>query len=110
MRIFPMKAMAAVFVLSFVALSQNTPETYRRAVIRPGPEPGIRFSSGLSVCDEALRNGHWVSRYWLSSGMVKPDIHLDHERSIAGKLPLDAFQLSLEGQSLDGTWEWVSAI
>ncbi len=50
-----------------------------------------------------------MSRYWLSSGMVKPENHLDHERAAFGKLPLDAFQLSLEGQSLDGTWEWVNA-
>jgi hypothetical protein len=78
-------------------------------VIRTGPEPGIRFTSALSVCDEALRNGHWVSRYWLSSGMVKPEFHLDRERASFGRLPLDAFQLSLEGQSLDGTWEWVNA-
>src|SRR5262249_21768083 len=44
-----------------------------------------------------------------SSGMVKPEFHLDRERESFGRLPLDAFQLSLEGQSLDGTWEWVNA-
>jgi alpha-galactosidase len=41
--------------------------------------------------------------------MVKPEFHLDRERESFGRLPLDAFQLSLEGQSLDGTWEWVNA-
>jgi alpha-galactosidase len=103
------KLLLAFFAVCLLALGQSVPGNYRRAVVRSGPEPGIRFTSGLSVCDEALRNGHWVSRYWLSSGMVKPENHLDHERSLFGGLPLDAFQLSLEGQSLDGTWEWVGA-
>jgi alpha-galactosidase len=103
------KLLLAFFAVCLLALGQSVPGNYHRAVVRSGPEPGIRFTSGLSVCDEALRNGHWISRYWLSSGMVKPENHLDHERSLFGGLPLDAFQLSLEGQSLDGTWEWVGA-
>ena len=78
------KLLSDIFRRSVLALGQTAPETYRRAVIRSGPEPGIRFTSGLSVCDEALRNGHWVSRYWLSSGMVKPENHLDHERAAFG--------------------------
>jgi alpha-galactosidase len=103
------KFLSAIFMVGLAAFAQDAPTNYRRAVVRSGPEPGIRFSSGLSVCDEALRNGHWVSRYWLSSGMIKPENHLEHERSVFGSLPLDAFHLSLEGQSLDGTWEWVNA-
>jgi alpha-galactosidase len=103
------KLLLAFFAVCLSALSQGAAGNYRRAVVRSGPEPGIRLTSGLSVCDEALRNGHWVSRYWLSSGMVKPENHLDQERRLFGGLPLDAFQLSLEGQSLDGTWEWVGA-
>jgi len=103
------KLVLAFFAVCLSALSQGAAENYRRAVVRSGPEPGIRFTSGLSVCDEALRNGHWVNRYWLSSGMVKPENHLDQERRLFGGLPLDAFQISLEGQSLDGTWEWVGA-
>jgi alpha-galactosidase len=103
------RVFSAIFAVCFAVLAQTAPETYRRAVVQTGAEPSIRFSSGLSVCDEALRDGHWVSRYWLSSGMVKPEFHLAHERTAFGRLPLDAFQLSLEGQSLDGTWEWVNA-
>ena len=101
-----MKVLFVAFVACVAALSQTAPESYRRAVIRAAPsaEPGIRFSSGLPVCDEALRNGHWVSRYWLSTGMVKPENHLAHEAIAFRGLPLDAFQLSLEGQSLDGTY------
>jgi alpha-galactosidase len=38
--------------------------------------------------------------------MVKPENHLDQERKLFSGLPLDAFQLSMEGQNLEGTWEW----
>ena len=103
------QAFPAFFAICFTLLGQTPSGRYMRAVMKTGPEPGIRFSSGLSVCDEALRDGHWVSRYWLSSGMVKPENHLERERTQFRGLPLDAFQLSLEGQSLDGTWEWVGS-
>ena len=61
------------------------------------------------VCDEALRNGRWVSRYWLSTGMIKPEFHLDGERAALEKLPIDAFDLAMEGQDLAGSWQWVRA-
>ena len=60
------QAIAAFFIACFAALSQTAPNSYRRSD-PGGGEPSTRFSSGLSVCDEALRDGHWVSRYWLSS-------------------------------------------
>jgi hypothetical protein len=34
----------------------------RYAFVRTGQYPGVRFTSGLTVCDEELRNGRWVSR------------------------------------------------
>jgi len=79
---------------------------YTSAVIRAGAEPGIRFTSGLMVCDEALRAGHWVNRYWLSTGLVKPEFHL---ASQAQRSALDSFELAIEDQDLAGTWRWVSA-
>ena len=51
------------------------------AVVRPGEEPGVRLHSGLAVCDEGLVGGRWVNRYWLSTGMVKPEFHLVMERA-----------------------------
>jgi alpha-galactosidase len=82
---------------------------YRDAAVRSGLEPGVRFSSGLTVCDEVLRNGHWVNRYWLSTGMIKPEFHLEGEkRSFEGQ-PMDAFELGMEGQDLGGSWRWVKA-
>ncbi|MGA7633160.1 MAG: hypothetical protein WCB11_20545, partial [Terriglobales bacterium] len=52
----------------------------RSARIRTGAFPGVRFNSGLTVCDEELRHGRWVSRYWDSSGQIVADIQIDAER------------------------------
>jgi len=103
-------------ILSLVALvhvpaieAADAPARCARAVVRTGGEPGVRYSSGLTVCDEALRAGHWINRYWLATGLVKPEFHLEDERS-SGTTPLsDAFELSVEGQDLGGTWKWVKA-
>jgi hypothetical protein len=62
---------AAVSALSclFLVLLQSplfaavTPDQGpRSAVIHTGERPGVRFSSGLTICDEELRNGRWVNR------------------------------------------------
>ena len=79
------------------------------AFIRTGQFPGVRFNSGLTVCDEELRNGRWVSRYWDSSGQIIADIQIDGERQQMDMLPVDAFKLVMEGQELSGTWKWVGA-
>ena len=91
----------------FVAAAP-TPK-YSAAVIRQGAEPGIRFVSGLTVTDEALRKGHWVNRYWLSTGLIKPEAHLELERPMAETLPTDAFELAIENEDLAGSWRWVKA-
>src|ERR1019366_5193841 len=39
-------------------------------------QQGIRFTSGLTVCDEVLWKGRWVNRYWLSTGFIEPEVHL----------------------------------
>jgi hypothetical protein len=54
---------------------------YRDAAVSACLESGVRFSSELTVCDEAPRGGHWVNRYWLSTGMVKPEFHLEGEKN-----------------------------
>lgn len=87
----------------------NATEKHSSAVVRTTPEAGVRFMSGLTVCDEVLRNGRWLNRYWLSTGMVKPDFHLSREvRSFDGA-PQDAFELFMEGQDLAGSWRWVGS-
>ena len=81
----------------------------RSAFIRTGPFPGVRFHSGLTVCDEELRNGRWVSRYWESSGQIVANIQIEAERQQMDTLPVDAFKLAMEGQELSGTWKWIGA-
>jgi alpha-galactosidase len=81
----------------------------RAAVVRTGPIPGVRFNSGSTVCDEELRNGRWVSRYWESTGQIMADIQMDGERQQMDALPVDAFKLEIEGQELSGTWKWIGA-
>ena len=81
----------------------------RAAVVRTGPIPGVRFNSGSTVCDEELRNGRWVSRYWESTGQIVADIQMDGERQQMDALPVDAFKLEIEDQELSGTWKWIGA-
>ncbi len=106
-----LRAIAVLLILATIALPSvaappASEQAYRNALIREGPHPGIRFSSGLAVCDEELRNGRWLSRYWMSSGQIKPEVHLEGERDAREKLPIDAFELSVEGQDLAGSWRW----
>ncbi|MFN7995116.1 MAG: alpha-galactosidase [Bryobacteraceae bacterium] len=96
-----------LLVIGTLACSaEGASDRYTSAVIRGGAEPGIRFSSGLTVCDEVLRAGHWVNRYWLSTGMIVPEFHLAQQNR---QPPIDSFELGIEGQDLAGTWRWASA-
>ena len=108
---FPV-AMVALFVVFLCPITFGVvpPDpSYRAAVIRSSPFPGIRFSSGLTVCDEEFRNGRLLSRYWGSNGQVVADAHLAGERWAMDMLPVDAFKLEIEGQELSGTWKWIGA-
>ena len=80
---------------SFLFAAVATEQGPRSAVIRTGQFPGVRFSSGLTVCDEELRHGRWVSRYWESSGQIVADIQIDAERAQMDNLPVDAFRLEI---------------
>jgi alpha-galactosidase len=94
---------------SFLFAAITPEQGPRSALIRTGQFPGVRFSSGLTVCDEELRHGRWVSRYWESSGQIVADIQIDAERQQMDTLPVDAFKLEIEGQDLAGTWKWIKA-
>ncbi len=94
------------FLLAAVAAVDQAP---RSAFVRTGSFPGVRFSSGLTTCDEELRNGRWVTRYWDSSGQIIADIQIEAERQQMDTLPIDAFKLEMEGQELSGTWKWIGA-
>jgi len=78
-------------------------------MIRLGQFPGVRFTSGLTICDEELQSGRWVNRYWESSGQIVAETQLEEQRQRMDPLPVDAFRLEIEGQDLSGTWKWVAA-
>ncbi len=76
--------------------------------------PRARYSSGLSICDEALIGGRWVGRYWTDTGFVESEKDLDwlkEEVENPGRFPalggLDAasFGLVVNGQSAHFGWE-----
>ncbi len=100
---------AAILLLAAVsssAAADSVTSRYRAAEIR---EPGIRLTSGLTVCDEVLWKGRWVNRYWLATGFIEPEFHLASALEQREGLPIDGFQLAIEGQDLAGTWKWVKA-
>ena len=105
-------SLAGILLLTaapFTAVGQRSPSPYKDAFIRTTPNPGVRISSGLMVCDEELYNGRWVNRYWAATGQIKPEMHLEGQSSARSGLAQDAFQLSIEGQNLAGTWKWIKA-
>jgi len=100
-------AVCLFLILHSSHLSASSQTSPRSAYLRTGQFPGVRFNSGLTVCDEELLNGRWISRYWDSSGQIVADIQVDAERHQMETLPVDAFKLEMEGQELSGTWRWV---
>ena len=98
-----------LFLQSYLSASISPDQGPRSAVIRTGERPGVRFNSGLTICDEELRNGRWVNRYWGSNGQIVPDIHLEGEQQPMDMLPIDAFRLEIEGQELSRGWRWIGA-
>jgi alpha-galactosidase len=103
------QTLLALILLNIPAVAQIPVVRYQDAVIRNTPNPGVRFSSGLMVCDEELYNGRWVNRYWTATGQIKPDMHLEGQAAERSGLPEDAFTLGIEGQNFAGTWKWIKA-
>ena len=60
------------------ALSQQPGGRSSSAVVRSGPTPGVRLLSGRTMCDEELYEGHWVNRYWTTTGQIKAENQLGH--------------------------------
>ncbi len=100
-------ALLAICFPALHAWSQSPQGPVSGAFVRSEGAPGVRFTSGLMVCDEELFAGRWVNRYWTSTGQIKPEIHLQDQSEARPGLPNDAFQLGIEGQNLAGTWKWV---
>ena len=102
-------AIVIVCVAATARSQQVGKDRYWAADIHQRPLPGIRFTSFLTICDEALWNGRWVTRYWLSTGLIEPEFHLESQEEQREGLAIDAFRLALEGQDLSGSWVWVKA-
>lgn len=102
---------ALVLAMSSVAslFGQPAAGNYRNAVITPSPHPTARFSSGFMLCDEELYAGRWVNRYWTSTGQIKADFHMEGQSQARSGMPIDSFQLGIEGQDLAGSWRWVKS-
>ena len=74
----------------------------RNNELRPAvqvPEHQVRFTSGATVCVEALRDGRWIGRYWTADGRV--NFQYEYLRG-------DAFALEIDGELLSEGWKWVS--
>jgi alpha-galactosidase len=73
---------------------------YSDIAVREAPDREVRFTSGKTICVEALREGRWQGRYWSADGRINtPDEFL----------AADAFSLRLDKQHLSTGWSFVSA-
>ncbi len=73
-----------------------------------------RYTSGLTIYDEALIAGRWVGRYWSGKGFIEPERLLRwvepnvHSPTTTAGLDTASFQIEVDGQSLHFGWELVS--
>lgn len=75
-----------------------------------GERPTVRLVSDTTVYEEGLEHGRLIGLYWSASGQVQREnvtTGLPGFNSI--ELPLQAFDLELDGQDLRNNWEHVSA-
>ena len=69
--------------------------------------PALRYTSGLTVYDEALVHGRWVGRYWAADGKVPAEKHIwEVIPDTIQMLPIQAFCLNIDGQALHSHWRW----
>ena len=75
-----------------------------------GGRQKARYVSGDAVYEEALEHGRWIGLYWSASGQVQ------RENTTSGlpgldslRTPLHAFELEIDGQTMNNRWDLVSA-
>lgn len=74
------------------------------------PNPEVRFTTGKTICVEALKDGKWIGRYWTPDGRINwPGAGFTHSQSQRFGNTEPAFDLEIDGQSLTNGWTWVSA-
>jgi alpha-galactosidase len=67
-----------------------------------------RFQSGRQVLDEALIEGHYLTRYRNAFGQIVPEMHLNSARVLGNATSADAascFRLQINGRYVDGNWK-----
>jgi len=89
-------------------LAGQTSPSSARFVFRKGERPGVLSLSGHLVCDEALIEGRFVTRYWNPCGQVWPEMHFAGLKWEADQ-SADSFRLAVNTRSLAGGFEWQGA-
>jgi alpha-galactosidase len=75
---------------------------------RAGDRPGARYLTGRVAFDEQFGDGRLCARYWSAAGQVWPEMHIESIR-YAPDQPADTFLLAIDGQRLEGGYEWIGA-
>lgn len=78
-------------------------------IFRAEPAPGVRYTSGLTIYDEALIDGRFVDRYWVPDGYIKADHDPSPEERVGPSYDFHSFRIEIDGQSLHGYWKWAGA-
>lgn len=63
----------------------------------------IRYTSGLTIYDEALIDGRWKGRYWAANGWSEVEA-LAAATASRDDMPAHAFALTVDGQALHFGW------
>ncbi|MHB1294448.1 MAG: alpha-galactosidase [Anaerolineae bacterium] len=90
---------------------KQSARVYTDVTFRSEAEPGVRYTSGLTIYDEMLLDGELIGRYWSPSGQIRPETHLTLERvrAMRAKAPMASFRLALAGEEISGGWQWVDS-
>lgn len=70
----------------------------------------INYSSGLTCYTESLSNSRWVGREWSISGFIEKDSTsvTTLEKKTAANMPIEAFDLEIDGHRLNHGWKFIS--
>ena len=70
---------------------------------------GVRYTTGLTIYDEALIAGRWVGRYLAANGFAEVEENVVAGLDLAHQahLPTQAFDLTIDGQAMHFGWRMV---
>ncbi len=70
------------------------------------PSPQVTFRSGLTNYSESLTDGRWLGRYWNIAGFLEREWKANEIVKVP-QIPLHAFELEIDGQSLHFGWKFL---